>query len=140
MAEVTGHCLCGSLRYETDAPPIWSALCHCESCRRACSAPVVAWMGFPEETVRWTGERRFYQSSEHATRSFCPTCGTQMSFASANWPGEMHLYGVSRDDPAAYAPDLHCHYSERLSWLHIEDHLPKWSATAGSDKVNTEGK
>ena len=133
MAEgVTGRCLCGDVRYETKGQPLWTALCHCESCRRSASAPVVAWMGFADGDVTWTGTRAFFASSDIATRGFCPRCGTQMSFVSTRWPGEVHLYGVSRDDPQAYRPDLHCHYAERLDWLSISDGLPKHAGTAES--------
>ena len=54
-----GRCLCGAITYRTDGPPKWTALCHCASCRRACSAPVVAWMGFEAGQVHWSGARRF---------------------------------------------------------------------------------
>ena len=127
---ISGRCLCGAIRYQSDVPPLWTALCHCESCRRAASAPVVAWMGFPTDAVKWTGDRSFYQSSDIATRGFCATCGAQMSFESRRWPGEIHLYAASLDDPQDYRPDLHCHYAERLSWLHVADDLPKHAHTA----------
>ncbi len=130
---LSGRCLCGTVRYRTETPPLWTALCHCESCRRSASAPVVAWMGFDRDRVMWEGDRGFYRSSEIATRGFCPTCGTQMSFESTRWPGEIHLYAASLDDPSAYCPDLHCHYAERLGWLHVDDDLPKHAATAGTD-------
>ena len=130
---ITGHCLCGAIRYTAPDTPKWTALCHCESCRRAASAPVVAWMGFATEDVHWTGERAFYHSSDIATRGFCPTCGTQMSFESTRWPGEIHLYGVSRTDPENYIPDLHCHHGERLRWLTVTDDLPRHAASAPSD-------
>lgn len=130
MAEITGRCLCGQISYSAKTAPVWTALCHCESCRRACSAPVVAWMGFSVTDVEWTGKRKFYRSSEIATRGFCPECGTQMSFESARWPGEIHLYGVSRDDAEAYAPQLQCHYGERLKWLHETGNLPTFPGSA----------
>ncbi|MBV7396732.1 GFA family protein [Mameliella sediminis] len=130
MAEITGRCLCGHIRYRAATAPVWTALCHCDSCRRACSAPVVAWMGFATGDVTWTGTCKFYQSSRIATRGFCPECGTQMSFESTRWPGEIHLYGVSRDDPQAYAPDLHCHHAERLDWLTLTDDLRKCEGSA----------
>ncbi len=136
MASVSGHCLCESIRYRTDTDPIWTALCHCESCRRACSAPVVAWMGFAIADVHWTGTRRFYPSSDIASRGFCPTCGTQMSFESTRWPGEVHLYAVSREDPEAYVPKLQCHYAERLAWLESSDRLPKYAGTAEAPSEN----
>lgn len=134
MAEITGHCLCGQLRYRAPEKPAWTALCHCESCRRACSAPVVAWMGFAVGDVGWSGERKFFKSSDIATRGFCPDCGTQMSFESTRWPGEIHLYGASRDDPENYRPELHCHTGERLAWLHLQDDLPRFSGSAGDEK------
>lgn len=130
MAEQMGRCLCGQVRYRAPAQPLWTALCHCESCRRACSAPIVGWMGFAPGDVHWTGERRFYQSSEVATRSFCPTCGTQMSFESTRWPGEVHLYAASLDAPETYVPELHCFHAERLAWLHLSDSLPKHAGSA----------
>ena len=133
MAEtpITGHCLCGAVSFSAPSRPKWTALCHCESCRRACSAPIVAWMGFAAGDVDWTGTRTFYHSSDIAIRGFCATCGTQMSFESANWPGEVHLYAISGHAPETYAPDLHCHYGERLDWLEIADDLPKYHARAG---------
>lgn len=127
---ITGRCLCGQVGYVAPATPKWTALCHCESCRRAASAAVVAWMGFDEADVEWHGVRRFYRSSGVAQRSFCPECGTQMSFQSTRWPGEIHLYGVSRDDPENFRADLHCHYDERLPWVAADDVLPKYGGSA----------
>ncbi len=132
MAEVwqQGGCLCGAVRYSLSAPPKWTALCHCESCRRAASAPVVAWMGFAPDQVTWTGQRASYKSSDIATRTFCPNCGSQMSFESTRWPGEIHLYGVSLDNPEAYVPELHCHTAEHLDWLQVTDDLPRHPRSA----------
>ena len=135
MAKVWQHggCLCGAVRYALTAKPEWTALCHCESCRRATSAPVVAWMGFELDQAVWNGTRRFYQSSDIATRGFCPKCGTQLSFESTRWPGEIHLYGISLDDPTAFAPELHCHTKEQLDWLKITDDLPRFESSAEVD-------
>ncbi|SLN44496.1 GFA family protein [Pseudooctadecabacter jejudonensis] len=129
----TGGCLCGAVRYTLYTPPKWTALCHCDSCRRAASAPVVAWMGFAPDAVDWSGERQFYKSSPHANRGFCPTCGSQMSFESDRWPGEIHLYGVSLDTPEAYVPQLHCYTDEHLDWLRLSDDLPRFAQSADSE-------
>lgn len=126
----TGRCLCGNITYSLATPPVWTALCHCDSCRRSAASPMVAWMGFHTGNVSWQGERSFYRSSEKALRGFCPKCGTQMSFESTAWPGELHLYAVSLDDPTQYEPQLHCHEGERLPWLHIGDDLPRFPSSA----------
>ena len=130
MAEREGRCQCGAVRYRLTSDPKWTALCHCESCRRAASTPIVAWMGFETAHVHWSGERAFYKSSQIATRGFCPKCGTQMSFESTTWPGEIHLYAVSLDDPTDYVPELHCHHAEALPWLHTADALPRFEGKA----------
>lgn len=53
-----------------------------------------------------------------------------MSFESTRWPGELHLYGVSLDDPEAYIPQLHCYTDEHLSWLSTDDDLPRFPQSA----------
>ncbi len=126
----SGGCACGAVRYDLFAPPKWTALCHCEDCRRAASSPVVAWMGFAPDQVYWSGKRHFHRSSAHAVRGFCGTCGGQMSFESDRWPGEIHLYGASLDAPEAYRPQLHCYTAEHLSWLALHDDLPRYPGTA----------
>lgn len=56
-----------------------------------------------------------------------------MSFESTAWPGEIHLYAASLDDPEAYVPQLHCHHAEHLTWLNIADDLPVFARTADQD-------
>ncbi len=141
MGEVrSGGCACGSIRYTVTGAPKWTALCHCEDCRRACSAPVVAWMGYAPDAVTWQGQRKMRASSPHATRGFCAECGTQLSFESKRWPGEIHLYAVSLDDASHYTPELHCYVAERLEWLHLSDDLPRYDGSADGADTAKEGK
>ena len=49
---LTGHCHCGSIRYEIRGEPIYSALCHCSDCRRSAGAPVVGWAAYPETSLK----------------------------------------------------------------------------------------
>ena len=135
-ATTSGRCACGAVRYHLQGPPKWTALCHCESCRRSASAPVVAWMGYAPDQVTWQGARTFYRSSDIALRGFCATCGSQMSFESTRWPGEIHLYAASLDDPSTYRAGLHCHHAEHLGWLTIQDDLPRYPGSAPSEDPN----
>lgn len=126
--EIEGHCLCGAVRWASSGKPTWSALCHCESCRRATSAPVVSYVGVLRDGFRWTGKApASYASSPGISRLFCPTCGSPMAFVGEPYPNEVFLYSGTIDDPAGFAPDMHVHYAERLPWLHIEDDLPRLS-------------
>ncbi|SNS49004.1 GFA family protein [Tropicimonas sediminicola] len=125
MAE-RGHCLCGAIRWEITGPRLWSAYCHCESCRRNCAAPVAAFFGVRNGDWRWTGQvPATYASAPGVTRFFCATCGTPVAYASEKYRGEMHFYAAGLDDPADYRPGFHVHHAEHLSWMMISDDLPR---------------
>ncbi len=34
MSKIRGGCLCGAVRYSTDAEPLLTAVCHCKNCQR----------------------------------------------------------------------------------------------------------
>lgn len=122
----SGRCLCGSVAYEYDGEPRWSAYCHCETCRRTCSAPVAAFLGVDRTAFRWTGEApAAYESSPGVRRLFCGLCGSPMAYDSARDTRAIHLYAASLDEPAAYRPTLHVHHAERLPWFEVADALPR---------------
>ncbi|AXT26489.1 GFA family protein [Ruegeria sp. AD91A] len=120
-----GHCLCGSIKYEIDPPALSCVTCHCDSCRRQCAAPMTTYFAVRDGKWRWIGEgpKRF-NSSPGVERSFCPHCGTPISFRSAKMSDVMHLYVATLETPEALQPTLHVSHEEKLSWLHLADGLP----------------
>ena len=114
-----GHCLCGAVTYTCDAQPLWQSLCHCESCRRATSSPFTAFFGMADGHWRWTGQTPVpYASSPGVQRDFCPHCGAQMAYRSHRFPGEVHFYAASLDDPAKFIPQDEVFAAEALAWAH----------------------
>ena len=127
----TGRCLCGAVTWATQADALWSGHCHCDSCRRATSAPMISFFGVPRDSVTWTGTLAENKTSGGTvTRQFCAACGTQMTYQADIWPDETHLYAATMDDPSQFKPQAHFHYAERLPWLVIDDDLPKYAASA----------
>ena len=122
----TGHCHCGAVRYEVDAEPKWSALCHCGDCRRHAGAPVVGWVAFPADALKIArGQSKIYRSSEHGRRHFCPDCGTGLFYFNAvNLPGIADVQSATLDDPDAIAPQIHVQTAERLAWMERAHELP----------------
>ena len=118
------------MRCELRPPLLFSAHCHCDSCRRSHAAPFVTWTAVPHDRFRLTsGEDalRSYRGSSHARRSFCGVCGTPMIYVSREWPGKTYVpVAVLVDPPAeAVAPQCHVHAAEAVSWCTLADGLPR---------------
>jgi hypothetical protein len=123
-----GHCLCGAIRYEADAPPTNETVCHCSMCRRAAGAPVVGWFSVPPGAYRVVaGTPASYRSSSHVVRTFCGTCGTSLTYQSTRTPHEIDITTCSLDDPEEVPPRDHTHASAKLSWIKLADGLPAYA-------------
>ncbi len=121
-----GRCLCKAVSFEIDLPIQSCVNCHCESCRRQCSAPMTSYIGVADNQWRWTGEMpKTYHSSPGVERTFCGNCGTPISFRSEKMSEVMHLYVAAMEEPEKFIPKLHVAYEEKLPWLNIGDTLPK---------------
>jgi len=127
-----GHCHCKAVHWQSDGPVAWSCYCHCPDCRRNCAAPVTAFFGVPHGSVRWSGDApRIYNSSEGVERLFCGACGTPMAYRTAQDVTNIHLYTATLEDPESLPPAAHVFHAKRLSWLHIDDDLPRYDTTPG---------
>ena len=125
-----GGCFCRTVRYEIDAEPTKQTICHCTMCRHAAGAPSVAWFSVPPDSVRFVaGEPQRFKSSEHATRSFCPDCGTTLTYQSTRTPGDLDVSTCSLDEPDQAAPRDHTFVRSKLSWVTIADGLPAYPTT-----------
>jgi hypothetical protein len=126
--EMSGGCLCGAVRFTAAGQPLWVAHCHCASCRKATASALATYAGYPLECVEFTkGTPASYPSSPGVTRRFCGRCGTPLSYQSARWPGEVHLFLCTFDAPAALSPQAHVFVEEQLAWLHLDDGLPRYA-------------
>ncbi len=130
-AATRGHCLCGDVQWESDGTQGWACYCHCDSCRRNCAAPVAAFLGVPDGHWRWTGtEPAVYVSTPGVRRYFCPRCGSPMAFAADRYPGEIHFYAASLEDPAAFRPESPAHHGANRRGLRSDDDLPRYGRGA----------
>ena len=134
----TGRCLCGNLQFEVRGRRLWVAHCHCDSCRRNTGSAVATFVGYRKEQLTYTrGERTIYQSSPGVQRGFCADCGTPMTYEADRCSDEVHLYVSTLDEPGEFRPQLHVFIAERISWMEIEDDLPRYEGlTQGSEPVS----
>lgn len=127
---MTGGCLCGAVRYEVAADPVYTGHCHCRSCQRASGAGHSTYVGVPLAALTVHGETRAYAqaggSGLQALRHFCPACGSQL-FGTAEMDPEMAtLYAGSLDDPSVIRPDAAINIRSRQPWDRIAGGLPEF--------------
>mmetsp|Transcript_3572 Transcript_3572/g.8470 ORF Transcript_3572/g.8470 Transcript_3572/m.8470 type:complete len:155 (+) Transcript_3572:23-487(+) len=136
-----GSCGCGAVGFEYDstvAPPLFSALCHCRSCRLGVPGVAVHILGIPKPAFKITkGEDNLveWNASESSARFFCKTCGTRVIQGPKGGPfyGTFPtLYEVGRSEPApalpeSFAPKVHAWFSHATApELFKNDGLPKF--------------
>lgn len=127
---ITGGCLCGAVRYEVLQQVFHKTICHCPSCRRAAGAPCVAWFSVARDAFRLTAAApASYRSSAQVLRTFCPSCGTPLTYWRDDFPADIDITTCSLDAPADVAPDDHTFTQYQLPWLAIDDGLPAYART-----------
>lgn len=118
-----GGCLCGDIRFEAQGEPGFPHTCSCRMCQKATGALTAAWVEFPRDAVRWTGQGgapALYRSSEKSSRAFCPRCGSSIG-AVDDAPVIALLTGCF-DKPhlLPLKPQSHSYRASRPKWWHVE--------------------
>lgn len=127
----TGGCHCGEVRYEMLGEVFNATLCHCSLCRATTGAPAVAWCSVEATNFRFTrGLPRSYRSTPHGTRTFCATCGTQLTFREDSDTG-IDITTASLDAPGedAVAPRDQTYARSELPWMDRSLALPRFDTT-----------
>lgn len=128
MAEWTGGCLCGRVRFELASKPGDCGWCHCRTCQLFGGAPAMPFASVPAGDFAWTkGEDdvRSIQSSSFGSRSFCGNCGTPLLVRVDHQPETVDFPVVTLDDPDAVPPEFHIFWGSRVSWFDPGDGLPR---------------
>jgi len=128
--------MCGAARYEARGEPLEIGHCHCPSCHQHTGAPIVTYVVFDADKVRFYGhERSIYKSSPGVRRAFCGQCGTALT-----WEGifeenaivEFHIGTL--DEPENFVPDRHWHHVKRIGWFDVADDLPRYRGVGMKDE------
>jgi len=123
---IEGGCHCGRCRVRIAGDPFRVSWCHCADCRRVTGAPATVFVGFPEDTIEYAGERPDRRAtSQFAERLFCGNCGTPLAYRYRSLEGEIYFHVGVLDEPARFVPELHAWVSESLPWLELDDDLPR---------------
>ena len=96
-------------------------------CQRTSAAAFVSWFSLPSAGFRFTsGTPSRFRSSERGERSFCPRCGTPLTFQLDELPQEIDVTTCSLAAPEQLPPRDHTQTGTKISWLEIGDKLPRF--------------
>jgi hypothetical protein len=125
-----GGCLCGAIRYEIAAEPMFGGQCQCLDCQHETGGGHTNFMAFPAEAVQLTGRPRFYEvkadSGNVMRRGFCPTCGSPVLGATSSLPGVTTISAGSLDDPSVFKPQFVCYTSRGHAWDFVDPAVPSF--------------
>ena len=127
---IEGGCQCGAIRYRATGNPSNTMVCHCQSCRRVSAAPVVAWITVPADQFEFTrGRPTEFRSSAPVMRTFCPSCGTPLTYQHADRASNIDITTCSLDDPERFPPTHHSWLGDDLNWVRFGDGLRTFQAS-----------
>ena len=68
MPTIEGGCLCGAVRYRSDAEPLMQVICHCETCRKNSGSAFSMNVAVPQDALRIeSGSPRRYEDHSGAS-------------------------------------------------------------------------
>jgi hypothetical protein len=125
-----GRCLCGAIHYECSGPVESVALCHCESCRRASGAHIVAWLTVRADRMKFTqGTPREFASSAPVRRTFCADCGSPLTYRHRERADSVDVTVATLEDPNAVAPEYHVWMQDAVRWERDSGTLPRYATS-----------
>ncbi|MFO1435743.1 MAG: GFA family protein [Gammaproteobacteria bacterium] len=127
--EVTGGCLCRSVRYTVSAAPIITRACWCRLCQYIGAGSATVNVCFPSNAIAITGDLRDYRSIADSGnvmhRHFCPQCGTHMFSEAEVRPHLIFVRAGTLDDTEIGKPAMTIWTSQAPTWACIDESLPQ---------------
>jgi hypothetical protein len=121
----TGSCFCGAIAAEMHGEPFWICYDYDDDCRRAIGSLVNVWVGYRTDQFRLTrGMPKSFSKTKGVARTFCPECGTSISYLDEGLSNELYVTIGFLDRPAGFRPQAHAYWQMKLPWIELADDLP----------------
>lgn len=122
--QISGGCLCGTVRYHAEGEPAAVALCHCDDCQRQSGAAFsvnVLVMG-DALTIEGEDALKSYETIGEETgatryRKFCATCGSPILTELTEMDGMVAIKAGTLDDRSWLEPEMAVWCNGKHPWL-----------------------
>ena len=132
----SGHCLCGDIRFEFDAPDRDVNICHCSLCRRMTGTAFGTYVKVREDALHFrSSENRFigYAVTDKLTMISCASCGSYLYATHSDYPAFAYVCLGVVDDNDDLRPTYHEFVGSRAPWYEIHDDLPQYDGWSDED-------
>ena len=122
MRQIIGGCLCGKVRYESDAEPIMVAICHCTHCQKQSGSAFSVNIAIPKGSLRFiSGKTTIYEdkgsSGMPVYRHFCSSCGSPIYSDVAAVPQVDFLKSGTLDNANWVKPKISIWCESAQNWV-----------------------
>lgn len=122
MGKIEGGCLCGAIRYTSEAEPVLTGICHCTDCRKQSGTAFSINLGVPKDELQITGTLKQFDTmgtdrGAPAHRHFCGDCGSPIISVLGDAPDMAFIKAGTLDDPTWIEPELELWEESRLPWV-----------------------
>ncbi|MEM7446592.1 MAG: GFA family protein [Pseudomonadota bacterium] len=133
MTKISGHCLCGAVKYSTDAEPAMIAVCHCTDCQRQSGSPFSVNVLVPVEEIEISGAplKQFVingDSGMKVTRRFCSDCGSPLTTQLEAFNNLAAIKAGTLDDSTWVKPTIQIWCDSAQSWAHVDADIDRAAA------------
>ena len=131
MAEIKGGCLCGAVRYTTQAEPAMVVVCHCRDCQKFTGSAFATLVAVRKPALEFEGNLKTFTSTADSgrpiVRQFCPECGSSICELSASRPELVILNAGTLDDPTSMTPTREIYCDRSLPWVQLGGDMQRFA-------------
>ena len=125
MANRTGGCLCGAVRYELSGRAQMDLSCYCRDCQYVSGGgPAHAIVMLAKEVKTTKGEPKEYWTvsakGRRVARIFCDKCSTPLFARNEKLPEYLAVKVGSLDDPTVFEPQANIWTKSAQPWHHLD--------------------
>jgi hypothetical protein len=137
MARIEGGCLCGAVRYRSEAEPAMQVVCHCKTCQKNSGSAFSMNVAVPQDSLTVEGDAlRSYIDHSGASgqpfhRHYCGSCGSHVYSHGAAYGAVAFIKAGTLDDATWLAPSAHIWVAEKLPWVPIPEGNTQYPGNPG---------
>lgn len=137
MPQISGGCLCGKVRYEAEAEPLFMGVCHCSSCQKQAGSAFGTSVAVPRQALSILGTLKTYAhtggSGKAVHRRFCPDCGSPVITEADALPDVVIIKAGTLDDTSWLKPTTEICCADAQPWVQLGGGMERFAGSRRRD-------